>query len=99
MVLLSDLCMKLVQHDKGGVLAAPERAELVVLVPRHRQEGVPPVHKVTLHKNALVIVRQCPGSGSVSHEVRIRLRIRIFLSSSKNSKKNDDSYCFVTFYL
>ncbi len=50
-----DLCVKLVKHDKGGVLAAPERAELVVLVPRHRQEGVPPVHKVTLHKNAFII--------------------------------------------
>jgi hypothetical protein len=34
-------------------------------------------------------------------EIRIRLRIwiwiRILLSSSKNSKKNIDSYCFVTF--
>ncbi len=36
-----------------------------------------------------------PGSGSVStYEVQIRLRI--LLSSSKNSKKNLDSYCFVT---
>jgi hypothetical protein len=31
-----------------------------------------------------------PGSGSISQ------RIRILLSSSKNSKKNLDSYCFVT---
>jgi hypothetical protein len=37
-----------------------------VLVPRHRQERVPPVHKVTLHKNPLVIQNhsQCSGSRS-----------------------------------
>ena len=29
-------------------------------------------------------------------EVRIRLRIRILLLSGKNSKKNLDSYCFLT---
>jgi hypothetical protein len=28
--------------------------------------------------------------------IRIRIRFRILLSSSKNSKKNLDSYCFVT---
>jgi hypothetical protein len=31
-------------------------------------------------------------------EVRIRIRIWILLSSSKNSKKNLDSYCSVTFF-
>jgi hypothetical protein len=35
-----------------------------------------------------------PVSGSVSQELRIR--IRLLLSSNKNSKKNLDSYCFVT---
>jgi hypothetical protein len=69
MVLLSDLCMKLVQHDKGGVLAAPQRAELVVLVPRHRQEGVPPVHKVTLHKSPLVIVQNHRQSSGFARPV------------------------------
>jgi hypothetical protein len=29
-------------------------------------------------------------------EVRIRIQLRILLSSSKNSEKNLDSYCFVT---
>jgi hypothetical protein len=41
-----------------------------------------------------------PGSGSVSMRYRYRYTdpdwIRILLSSSKNSKKNLDSYCFVT---
>jgi hypothetical protein len=42
------------------------------------------------------------GSGSTSQDVWIRLRIRILLSSFKNSKKNLDSFYFVTlltFYL
>ncbi len=49
---------------------------------------------------------QCCGCGSVcfwnswirihQSEVLIRIRIRILLSPSKNSKKNLDSYCFVT---
>jgi hypothetical protein len=38
-----------------------------------------------------------PGSGSISAEAWIR--IRVLLSSSKNSKKNLDSYCFVTSFL
>ncbi len=42
--------MKLVEHDKSGVLAAPERAELVMFVPGHRQEGVATIHKVALQK-------------------------------------------------
>ena len=41
-----------------------------------------------------------PGSGSTSQRIRIRIllwiRIRILLSSCKNSKKNLDSYYFVT---
>ncbi len=39
-----------------------------------------------------------PGSGSRSNSTRYRVRIwlRILLSSSINSKKNLDSYCFVT---
>ncbi len=49
--------------------------------------------------------QQCCGSGSLGSicfwatRIRIRqsgVRIRILLSSSKNSKKNLDSYCFVT---
>jgi hypothetical protein len=36
------------------------------------------------------------GSGSVSQNSEVRNRIRILLSSSKNSKKNLDSYCSVT---
>ncbi len=44
---------------------------------------------------------QCCGSGSESGSICfwtswIRIWIRILLSSSKNSKKNLDSYCFVT---
>jgi hypothetical protein len=47
---------------------------------------------------------QCGGSGSESESVgsicfgasRIRIRLRILLSLSKNSKKNIDWYCFVT---
>jgi hypothetical protein len=47
-----------------------------------------------------------PGSGSTSQEVWIRIRIRlllwirirILLSSCKNSKKNLDSYYFVTLF-
>jgi hypothetical protein len=31
-------------------------------------------------------------------ELWIRIRLRILLSSSKNSKKNLSSYCFVTFF-
>ncbi len=52
-------------------------------------------------------ILQCSGSESVSGSTcfwasRIRIHqsevwIRILLSSSKNSKKNLDSYCFVTF--
>jgi hypothetical protein len=40
------------------------------------------------------------GSGSISQEVWIRLRIRIWilLSPSKNNKKNLDSCCFVTYF-
>jgi hypothetical protein len=38
---------------------------------------------------------QCFGSGSTCFWAS-RIRIRILLSSSKNSKKNLDSYCFVT---
>jgi hypothetical protein len=41
-----------------------------------------------------------PESGSISQRYgsgfRIRLRIRILLSLSENSKKNLDFYCFVT---
>jgi hypothetical protein len=41
--------------------------------------------------------RQCCGSGSECFWAsRIRIRLRILLSSSKNSKKNLDSYYFVT---
>ncbi len=36
------------------------------------------------------------GSGSVGPMSEIRIRIQMLLSSSKNSKKNIDSYCFVT---
>jgi hypothetical protein len=36
-----------------------------------------------------------PGSGFIA-EVWMRIRIRSLLSPSKNSKKNLDSYCFVT---
>jgi hypothetical protein len=47
--------------------------------------------------------RQCCGSGSVGSVCFWASWIRILLSSSKNSKKNLDSYCFVTsfwhFYL
>jgi hypothetical protein len=32
----------------------------------------------------------------VAGTVRIRIQLRILLSSSKNSEKNLDSYCFVT---
>jgi hypothetical protein len=43
-----------------------------------------------------------PGSGSTSHRYgsgsRILLWIRILLSSCKNSKKNLDSYYFVTLF-
>jgi hypothetical protein len=39
-----------------------------------------------------------PGSGSLSQR-RIRIRPRILLSSCKNSKKNLDSYCFVTTFM
>ncbi len=37
-----------------------------------------------------------PGSGSISQRYGSAIRIRILLSASKNSKKNLDSYCFVT---
>jgi hypothetical protein len=37
-----------------------------------------------------------PGSESISQ--RYKIWIRILLSLSKNSKKNLDSYCFVTFF-
>jgi hypothetical protein len=51
--------------------------------------------------------KQCFGSGSTGctcfwairihlSEVWTRIRLRILISSSKNSKKNLDSYCFVT---
>jgi hypothetical protein len=39
-----------------------------------------------------------PESGAVSQRYLL-IRIRILLSSSKNSKKNLDSYCFVTSFL
>ncbi len=43
-----------------------------------------------------------PGSGDGILKsgvwIRLRIQILIFLSSSKNSKKNLDSYCFVTFF-
>jgi hypothetical protein len=47
---------------------------------------------------------QCCGSGSISqrygsgsfYQAKIVIRIRILLSSSKNSKKNLDCYRFVT---
>jgi hypothetical protein len=37
-----------------------------------------------------------PPPGSGSSRQRYPVRIQILLSSSKNSKKNIDSYCFVT---
>ncbi len=44
-------------------------------------------------------MQQCCGSGSESVQaVCHQARIRILLSPSKNSKKNYDSYCFVTFF-
>ena len=43
-----DLGVELVQQGEGGVLAPPQARELVVAVPRHREEGVTPVHQVTL---------------------------------------------------
>ncbi len=39
-----------------------------------------------------------PGSGSISQRY-LCFRIRILLSSSKNTKENLDSYCFVTSFL
>ncbi len=36
------------------------------------------------------------GSGSISQRYASGARVRILLSISKNSKKNLDSYCFVT---
>jgi hypothetical protein len=39
-----------------------------------------------------------PGSGSGSTSQRVWIRIRILLSSCKNSKKNLDSYYFVTLF-
>jgi hypothetical protein len=58
---------------------------------------------ITLSQNLCTYIYiQCYGSGFVCfwasririrlYEVRIRLRTRILLSSSKNSKKNLDSY-------
>jgi hypothetical protein len=55
------------------------------------------------NKQSYLTFNQCCGSGSVgsicfwASGIRIRLRIRILLSSSINIKKNIDSYCFVTY--
>jgi len=45
-------------------------------------------------------VSEPPGSGSISQRYgsRIRIQIWILLSSCKNSKKNLDSYSFVTLF-
>jgi hypothetical protein len=60
--------------------------------------------KVHLHFSKLKVIKksqnQCSGSGSAGSTCfwASRIRIRILLSSCKNSRKNLDSYHFVTLF-
>ena len=40
--------VQLIQHGHGGVASPAQRGELPVSLPGHGQEGVSPVHQVTL---------------------------------------------------
>lgn len=44
------LIVKLHQHTHGAPHRPPERAELQVLVPGQRQEGITAVHQITSHQ-------------------------------------------------
>ncbi len=55
--------------------------------------------EVTTHILVYLAFVQCCGSGSVGSIWFLTSWIRILLSSSKNSKKNLDSYCFCDFFL
>ncbi len=50
------------------------------------------------NSTGMFLIKQCcgAGAGSVGSVCFLSSRIRILLSSSKNSKKNLNSYCFVT---
>ncbi len=64
-------------------------------LPKKRiHSGFPSVTFLTSVVRIRIRIFGPPGSGSVS--TRYRVRIRFLLSSSKHSKKNLDSYCFVT---
>ncbi len=65
---------------------------------RRRGVSAPPSYPPPERYHAWVFTHQCCGSDSLGSICfwASWIRIRILLSSSKNSKKNIDSYCFVT---
>ena len=59
------LRVKLVDHGEGRVLAPAQGAELVMLLPGHRQEGVPTVHQITLKQIHYVKKTNKPNPTSI----------------------------------
>jgi hypothetical protein len=110
-VVRREVCVLVVSLKAGGSSdPAAVQSLLPTDTPQHTVTGLqlhPSIFKGASFKVISWWARlQCSGSGSTCFwasririhypEVWIRLRIRILLSSSKNSKKNLDSHCFVT---
>ena len=58
------LCVQLIQHRHGAELGTTQRRELVVLLTRHHQERVTPVHQVIVHQRVRITDhRQCGIAG------------------------------------